>query len=199
MKKEIYLIIDCCIDFDVLFNQVKQALQGGADKVQLMNADFYTNLQISKLLECCHSYKAMLLINQDLDLAISNQCDGVHFDYLPKIWSRDKVANSFIVGVTVGNDESEIKNAINSSADYISFCSLYPTTSASNCELIEKKNIMHAAKCFKIKIYVAGGIKQEHLDDIKDWPIAGIAMITGITDAQDIAKHVKEIKQKLNP
>ena len=198
MKKEIYLVIDCSESYDKVYSQVIEALKGGTDKVQLFNADLYTNDQIVKLVECCHDYKAKLLINQDVDFAISNNCDGVHFDQLPESWTRDNVPTAFLVGITVGNDERIIKNAIDHSVDYISFCSLYPTKSASKCEIVEKQNILNAAKNYSIKIYVAGGIKSEHLSEIKNWPIAGIAMTTGIIDAQDITENVQKIKQKLN-
>lgn len=198
MKKELYLILDCSIGFELLFSQAKQALEGDADKIQLFNADRLTNLEIEQLLKVCHHNQALLLINQDFDFAILNNCDGVHFDELPDCWNSDKVPISFLVGLTVGNEENTIKKAIENSVDYISFCSLYPTKSATNCEIIDQQNIIKASEKFTIPIYVAGGITPEHLDEIKDWPIAGIAMITGITEAENITARVKEIKKRLN-
>ena len=199
MKKELYLILDCSIGFDILFSQVKQALEGGADKIQLYKANIFQELQVAQLLKLCHHYQALLLINHDFDFAISNNCDGVHLDELPDSWDSDKVPTSFLVGLTVGNDEKDIKKAIENSVDYISFCSLYPTKSATDCEIIDHQNITNASENFNIPIYVAGGITVEHLDEIKDWPIAGIAMITGITEAENITTRVREIKKRLNP
>ena len=198
MKKELYLILDCSIGYVQLYERKKKALEGGADKIQLYNAHLCTEKQIAKLLEVCHNHGALLLINQDFDFAIANRCDGVHFDELPVSWNPDSVPTSFLVGLTVGNDENIIIKAIENSIDYISFCSLYPTKSATSCEIIDPQNIINASKKFDVPIYVAGGITLEHLAEIKDWPIRGVAMITGITDAENIDLRVQKIKKMLN-
>ena len=198
MKKEIYLIADCVEDFNRLFPAIRTALQGGADKVQLFHARNYNRPQITEILECCNLHNAKLLIHEDVEFAVAHNCHGVHFDSLPDCGFSQKTPSSFITGVTVGNDGDAITKAVEFPVDYISFCSLYPTESAPGCELVDKNIIMNTAKNFNVRIYVAGGIKKEHLEEIKKWPVAGIAMISGILDACDIKEHVRQLKQKLN-
>lgn len=195
---DLYLVLDAKTNFSKLLNQVEQAVKGGIDLLQLVNAELYNNQELNEINQLCNSKKVKFILYNNIDLAIENHCAGVHLDIIPSDLKSVDLPDDFIVGVTVGNDFKVIEKYVNWGVDYISFCSLYPTSSAINCEIIDEKIIQQAIKEFDLKIYVAGGIKEHHLQIIKHWRIAGVAMISTLINAKNIEEKVKKIKKNLN-
>lgn len=198
MKKELYTVLNGKNDFTILLKQIQQVLSGGIDKIQLYNAEILSESDLGKLIHLCQNHRVPLLIYNNLDLALNLGCQGVHLDEIPKNWNELEFSEGFIKGITVSNDAEKIQKAVDLGFDYISFCSLFPTESVANCEIVSPEIIQNTIHKFQIPIYVAGGIKNEHLDELKHWNIKGIVMISNVLNSKNIAQTIQEIKEKIN-
>lgn len=198
MKDElagIYLVVDPKMGFDTLQPKLKAIVRGGIGAIQVWDhweegqdkQQFVTELQgIAE--------GTPILINNDLDLALKTASQGVHFDaheLLP-----DLIPDGLIVGLTLSQavDWSVLKR---SGVDYISFCSMFPSSSTEACELVDFGTVREACIHFPGSVFASGGIDLENAGDIADLGVSGIALISGLLQANDPENATKAFKEKL--
>ena len=73
-----------------------------------------------------------------------------------------------------------VKWAAEHHVDYISFCSMFPSSSAATCEIVSYESVKKAAKIFDKPLFLAGGIYPGNIKQLKDLEYDGIAVISGI-------------------
>src|SRR5690554_7919382 len=71
---------------------------------------------------------------------------GVHFDSIPESLEdvKNDIGREIIVGITCVNDLKTIEWADNYHVDYISFCSLFSSKNAGECEIVKPETIQKA-------------------------------------------------------
>ena len=77
----LYAITPDTADSTRLLQLARQALQGGIDVLQYRNksTDLSLRLQQAKALQAlCQQYRVPLIVNDDVDLALTINADGVH-------------------------------------------------------------------------------------------------------------------------
>lgn len=159
------------------------ALKSGIKWIQLREKDLprkkilYSAL---KLRDLTNKYNSILTINDHLDIAIASEADGIHLgqDDLPI-----EVAKKFfsgIIGISTHNLEEALE-AKKNSANYIGFGPIFKTLTKKDA--IEPRGLtMLSFICKKIDIPVVaiGGIKKEHLKDLKAIGCKYVATASGI-------------------
>lgn len=88
-----------------------------------------------KCQDLCKKYKVPFIVNDDVDLAVTLQADGVHIgqeDEDPQ-YVREKIGNNAILGISV-HTEDEAKAAYEAGADYIGIGPVYKTTSKADAK-----------------------------------------------------------------
>lgn len=198
MTKKLYLILNGKTDFMLLKKQALDAIAGGIDIVQLGNAEHIPESNMQEIATLFHHHKVPLLIYDNAELALKYNCAGVHYEHIPQNFNKQNFPRDFLVGVTVGNNDVKIQEAISKGVAYISFCSLFPTKSAADCEIVSQGKILQTAQKYNIPVYVAGGIQEKHLGELKKIPVEGIVMISGILESADIVETVSYLKKKIN-
>lgn len=203
IKGGIYLVVDPAAGIDHVLPIVKQAIDGGADVLQIWNN--WTNNQdkhefIDAICKTAHAKDIPVLINEEWDLLKETKLEGVHFDNIPYNINeiRQTIKRPFICGLTCGNDLSRIYWATEQDLDYISFCSLFPSPSAGVCEIVSKETVIQARQLTHLPIFLAGGITLDNLHELTGTGMNGIALISAITKSNDPRKATKALKQKLN-
>jgi thiamine-phosphate pyrophosphorylase len=189
--KGIYLVIDPSTEKNKLLNQLKSALRGGVDLVQIwnhwpINATLTYKIRlINDLKKLIIPYGIPLLINEDWQLLCKTGLDGVHFDEIPQNIDqiRKEIGKPVLLGLTCSNDLQPISWAAQHNFDYISFCSVFPSASVSSCEIVKPESIQQARKLTTIPIFLSGGILLDNLNSLGSYKIQGIALISGIMDA----------------
>ncbi|WP_339924951.1 thiamine phosphate synthase [uncultured Cyclobacterium sp.] len=141
----------------------------------------------SKVVELAAAYTFPILVNNRWDLLNVEGVDGIHLDSIPSNLSS---INAFLnkkhmVGLTVNNDLELIRQADQLGFDYVSFCSVYPTSTTQHCDLVSFDSIKQAGKITNMPIFLAGGIKTKHLGELNALPHSGIALISGVMQNQD--------------
>jgi thiamine-phosphate pyrophosphorylase len=197
----LYLVVDPAMGSDVL-QKVEAALEAGVDVLQIWN--HWTTGQdkndfILKISAMAHRFDVPVLINEEWQWLNHSTLDGVHFDAPPENFSAisREIKRSFIWGMTCGNNLLNVKWAIQQKADYLSFCSLFASASASTCELVKPDTIALTRKLTSIPIFVAGGINLDNIKEVANLNVNGIAIIGGILKADDPKAAAHDFKEGL--
>lgn len=203
IKKGIYLIADPAMEESALLETIKRLMGEPVSAVQIWD-HFIPGQEPLRLVEkiraICHAASVPLLINNQWRLLGKCPLDGVHFDHIPTDYANIKqsINRPFISGLTCNNDLHTVQMAQNLGFDYISFCSLFPSPTRNSCELVQFSTIQEASTLFKGLIFLAGGIRPFHLGKLKDIPFDGIAIISGIMQANDPVAAIREYHTLLN-
>lgn len=198
----VYLVVDPSALNDAAMDKIRAALNSGLAAIQLWNnwknitakADLVTS--ITRL---AANFNTPVLVNENWELLAETDADGVHLDRptenLPLI--RAAIGRPFICGVTCGNDLYAVQYAIDYQLDYISFCSVFPSSSANSCEWVQPATIAAARAMTNMPVFAAGGITASNLPDILHTGLDGIAVINSIMKAPDPGKVTDNFNQIL--
>ena len=197
MKKEskipggVYLVIDPSKEENQLLEALARALEASPCAVQIWdNFSPTTSVPalISKIKGLCKDSKIPLLINNHPEWVELFDLDGVHFDEFSDL-SADSLRafgnQEKIVGITINNDLEIIRNSIEMGVDYLSFCSIFPSSTSNSCELVEFETIRKTRKLTDIPIFLAGGINPENISRLKSLNFDGIAAVSGVMGSED--------------
>jgi thiamine-phosphate pyrophosphorylase len=202
IKSGIYLVIDPSLAEEKLFPKLKAALSAGLSAVQVWD-NFQTDEDIAKLpqlVALCKTFQVPVLINNRVDLLHAYPFDGIHFDALPADYSTRKAEweGSYILGLTCNNDLDQVREAQENGLDYISFCSVFPSSTANSCELVSRQTLEEAPKIFAGPIFLAGGINPANIPVLKGLDFAGVAVVSGIMGADNPASAIEHYQSALN-
>jgi thiamine-phosphate pyrophosphorylase len=193
------LVVDPSLPHRSLVDVVEKSLKGGVDVLQLWKPRG-NRLEIRelarKLVNLAKDYGVPLIINNDVQLAKDVEADGVHFDGYDVTPSdaRKLLNEQSIVGYTVGNDLSWIKWAETADADYVSFCSVFPSASAIRCEIISLRTLQSAKSLTDMPVFASGGITLSNAHLVLETGVDGIAVISAILKASDPRQAAESFK-----
>lgn len=194
MKKleGLYLVLDPKKDEKLLLEKLEKSLKAGVNVVQIWNhwdPDLSRSGQIRfcvKVKELAQKSGAPVLINEDWKLGIQADLDGVHFDQVPEDWKKIKSQiDGKLIGLTVGNNLDLISWAEQNGLSYISFCSVFLSSSVDTCELVQPENIQKARELTRMPIFLSGGIKPENLHLLENYSYEGVAVISGVLNSKE--------------
>lgn len=195
MKKSLqglYLVIDPKEGFDQLRSKIEEALRGGVSIIQVW--DQWSDGQdrkdfIKQLLAVTGNLP--VIVNNDLELAGMPGVQGIHLDRVEAI---DTVRDpDLIIGVTLSGP-ADWKALKQQGVDYISFCSMFPSSSTDACELVSFETVREACENFPGSVFASGGINLGNANQIMQLGVSGIAVISGILKAED----PRQATQKFN-
>lgn len=195
IKSGLYLVIDPTMEEQALLNKLQLGLTKGLAAVQIWdNFKNVSNVEglIQKISALCTVHKTPVLINNRWEYLKSLNLDGVHFDQRPHNLDSivSEIPRSFLVGLTCGNNLDEVRWAANNRVDYISFCSMFPSSSAGDCEIVSHETVEKAREIFDKLLFLAGGIDLETIDKLEKLKYDGIAVISGIMNAENPEKAI---------
>ncbi|MEQ8553972.1 MAG: thiamine phosphate synthase [Cyclobacteriaceae bacterium] len=198
MKREIsglYLVVDPKMGMEYLESRVSAIVKGGISVIQVW--DHWDENQdkiafITKLRSLAGDVP--VIINNDLGLALATNTDGVHFDQLDQV--PDAIPEQLMIGVTL-SDRVDWESLNRRPVDYISFCSMFPSSSTDTCDLVDFQVVREAKEKFHGSVFASGGISLDNADQILDLGVSGIALISGLLKAKDPEKTTKAFVDKL--
>lgn len=184
----LYLVVDPAWP-DVL-TKIEPALKGGVDILQVWNNWNDPTTKVAFIHDICHiahAHDVPVIINNEWPLLGNTPADGVHFDELPEAWNNLKatLARPVLTGVTCGNDEARIAKAIASQVDYLSFCAMFPSSSAGACEIVTPEVVKQTRLKTSLPLFVSGGITPANISTLSGLGIDGVAVISGILKTAD--------------
>ncbi|NII24588.1 thiamine phosphate synthase [Pseudoflavitalea sp. X16] len=199
----LYLVIDPAKGWEKVLPAVQQAIAGGIDIIQVWNhwhPEQQKTAFIEKICRAAHPYHIPVLMNEDWQLMNDTSLDGVHFDEIPASIDaiRQQVQRPFWGGITCGNDLQKVQWAVDNRLDYISFCSMFPSATANSCELVKIETVQAARALTNMPIFLAGGITPDNLSLFEGTGMNGVAVISGIMNAEDPQQKTHSYKQALH-
>jgi len=201
----VYLVVDPAMERETLLKSIESALAGGINIVQIWNnwpAQIDKLSLISEIASLCAPYSIPILINEDWKLLLeTDHLDGVHFDQLPDdlLNIRQAVGRKIIIGVTCSGHLDTVHSANQYNIDYISFCAMFPSSSAGSCDIVSPETVRQAKAITNIPFFVSGGMTPDNTAMLKlKIPFDGVAVISGILGASNPEKEAKAFQLALN-
>ena len=203
IESGLYLVVDPSMDQRMLFHKLQQIREQKIAAVQIWDhwlkpAD--KEFVIEKICELCHAHHVPVMINNDWQLLDEFYLDGVHFDETPGNLEeiKNNLGREFIAGITCNNDLTVVEWATQHKFDYISFCSVFPSSTSNSCDLVSFDTIRKARQITSLPIFLAGGISLDNMSKLKELDFDGVAVISGIMNQDEPALATKKYLALLN-
>ena len=180
----------------------KSAIAGGVDIIQLREKKKSEEeiLKTGKeLLALCKKNKVTFIMNDDPYLAKKAGADGVHLGEedvkkYPLAETRRIIGSDKIIGLSTHSIE-KVKEASPEDIDYIAFGPIFPTTVKGYS--IGTKDMKKVLEIVEKPVFFIGGIDMSNIDEILKSGGKNIAVIRGISQADDITETTKKFKKKI--
>ncbi len=169
---------------------LEQAMEGGVRAVQLREKDLEGRplLELARKVKAlCDRYGAELFVNDRVDVALAADATGVHLaaNSLPVAVARELLGPDRKIGVST-HSVDEARAAAAAGADLIVFGPVYPTPSKLAFGAPQGPAALKAVTgATSVPVFAIGGVKQNHLPEIKAHGTARIAVISAISEAPD--------------
>ncbi len=188
----LYAITDAELIGDArLLPAVAAALQGGARLVQYRDKsqDAARRRQEAEALRSlCHTHGALLIINDDVQLAADCGADGVHLgkDDSAIQTARQLLGPSAIIGVSCYNDLTRAHAAQSAGADYLAFGSFYPSAIKPQAPRATLELLRQARQELRLPLCAIGGITADNAAPLLAAGADMLAVISDVFAADDI-------------
>ncbi|MNP04299.1 Regulatory protein TenI [compost metagenome] len=139
-----------------------------------------------------------VIINDRVDVAWAAHVGGVQLSY--RSLEVQVVKQSFSnlrMGRSV-HDIQEAKEMCEQGADFLVYGHIFPTDSKPSQQARGTKALEDVVRSVSIPVIAIGGIKPHHVQQIIATGAAGIAILSGITAADNPLKSVKEYREALS-
>ena len=181
-----------------LHEVVKESLDGGVTFLQLREKDldearFLDEAKDIKTL--CHAYGVPFLINDNVDIALAVDADGVHVGQSDMEAGdvRAKLGPDKIIGVSA-QTVAQALQAEAHGADYLGVGAVFPTGSKADVQELPYETLKDICAAVSIPVVAIGGISQENVAKLAGSGICGVAVISAIYAAKNIKSAAEELK-----
>ena len=167
----------------------EEALAGGASVLQLRDKMREKGIQLNVALalrELCHRHEALFIVNNDPDLALAVDADGVHLGQrdFPLRVARQILPLDRIIGISAATYD-EAHQADVDGADYIAVGSIYPTQSKEDTRPAGLETLRRVRGLTKRPLVAIGGIDVANIEAVLDAGADSVAVISAIASADD--------------
>jgi len=200
---KLYLVTDrqglCDEDF---LNRVGLACKSGVTLVQLREKELssrdYFNLAV-KVKLITDKYDISLIIDDRVDICQAVGADGVHVGDtdLPINVVRKLLGPNKIIGVSAKSVQSA-QEAAKQGADYIGVGAIYPTQTKVVTQHTSIKTLREISQNVSIPVIAIGGIKEAKIRNLTETGIVGVAVVSEIMQAINIAQKVPNLLKELH-
>ena len=178
--------------------QVEAALKGGATCVQLREKelDGAAFLEEARTLAAlCRRYGVPLIINDNVEVALSAGADGVHVgqDDLTVEQVRRLAGDRLIVGVSAHSVEQALA-AQAGGADYLGVGAVFATATKSDAHVLPRETLAEICRAVDIPVVAIGGIGEDNLLQLAGTGVDGAALVSAIFSAPDIEGQCRKLR-----
>jgi thiamine-phosphate pyrophosphorylase len=189
--KGLYAVTPDTLSTELLCEQVKQALQGGASLVQYRNkaADVGLRLrQATALLALCRSFNVPLIINDHLDLCAQIDADGLHIGATDCDLgaARRLLGEHKIIGASCYNRLDSALEAQQQGASYVAFGACFGSGTKPNAVNAPLSLFAEAKQKIQIPLVAIGGITMENAPQVIQAGASAISVVGALFRADDI-------------
>ena len=188
LGKDLYTVVEDALKGGITLFQFREKGEGaleGREKVELA----------IKLQNLCKKYNVPFIVNDDIELALEIDADGVHVgqDDLGVDEIRKLMPNK-IIGLSIGNEE-ELKQSKVEYVDYVGVGPVYVTQSKDDAGGAIGYEGLELMRRFlpQMPLVAIGGIQTQHIKDVMKTNVDGVSIISAISYSDNIEKTVREM------
>lgn len=184
--------------------QVEEALKGGATFIQLREKELDYDSFLAEAFEVkaiCKEYDVPFVINDNVDIAIACDADGVHVGQSDMEAGnvREKLGPDKIIGVSAHNLDEAIAAKAHG-ADYLGVGAVFSTSTKLDVDTTSFGVLYDICNIIDIPVVAIGGINENNILDLKDTGIDGVAIVSAIFSKPDIkaaTEHLLSLAEEL--
>lgn len=183
---------------------VEQVLRGGATFLQLREkeldrAAFLAEAKELKALTA--KYRVPFVINDDIDIALESDADGVHLGQTDLMGrdARALIGPDKILGITANTVELAVA-AEKAGADYIGAGAVFGTTTKQNAKNLSLDTLRDICQAVTIPVVAIGGINEDNLPRLAGTGVAGAAVVSALfaqKDPEEAARRLRALAEKM--
>lgn len=186
-----------------LARQVEGVLKGGATMVQLREKHLDREQFRSEALEIkaiCQTYGVPFLINDDVDLALEVDADGVHVgqEDMEAGRARQRLGPDKIIGVSAHN-VTEALRAQAAGADYLGAGAVFPTGTKGNVTPLPYETLRDICGSVDIPVVAIGGIGPDNITALAGSGIRGVAVVSALFAQPDPEAAARRLRALAGP
>ena len=188
----LYAITPDLADTARLETLVIAALQGGARIVQYRNKLASPELRLEQagaLKSACARYGGLLIVNDDLEVALAVDADGVHLgrddSFGPDV--RKRLGPGKLIGVSCYRSLERARAAVAEGADHVAFGGFFPSTVKPGAAGAPIEILTQAKAELDVPVVAIGGITVENGKALVAAGADALAVITALFAAPDVA------------
>ena len=180
------------------YEQVEAALKGGVTCVQLREKEMDETafLQEAKdICALCHRYGVPFIVNDNVDVAIACQADGIHVgqEDMAAGEVRRRVGDAMLLGVSVHTVE-EARRAVRNGADYLGLGAVFPTSTKTDVDQMTNETLRAICDAVDVPVVAIGGINRGTLLKLSGSGVDGVALVSAIFSAEDIEDTCRKLR-----
>ena len=201
-KKEdllLYAVTDrSWLNGETLYEQVEKALKGGATFIQLREKTLDREEFLKEALlikELCGKYQVPFVINDDVEIALAADADGVHVGQkdMEAGEVRRRLGPDKIIGVSAKTVEQALL-AQEHGADYLGVGAVFSTSSKKDAAKVSHETLQEICRAVDIPVIAIGGVSENNILQLKGRGICGVAVISAIFARKDIIQATRDLK-----
>ncbi len=180
---------------------VDEAIKGGANVIQLREKDLPAGelLDLAIRLRQMTRNRAVLIINDRLDVALASRADGVHLpeNGLPVAIARLLLGQHALVGCSVHSEEAAIE-AQRGGADYVQLGTIYATESKPGVEPAGPDLVRKVSEALSIPVLAVGGVQAGNAAEVIEAGGEGASVISAILGADDPQAAARQLVETMS-
>jgi len=190
----LYAVTPDCPDRATLLAMAEQALRGGATLLQYRNKttnEDRAGAEAKALRTLARRYHTPLVVNDDVELALEIDADGVHLgrDDGDAARARARLPGK-LLGVSCYDSIERAEAAVAAGADYVAFGSVFVSSTKPGA-VRAPLSLFGAARRLGVPLCAIGGITVENAPQLLAAGADLVAVISDLFDAPDIAARAR--------
>lgn len=179
--------------------QVEKAVRGGATFVQLREKELdkeHFLKEAQEIKTVCGKYNVPFVINDDVDIAVAADADGVHVGQSDMEAGdvRRRIGPDKILGVSAQTVEQAVL-AEKRGADYLGVGSVFSTGTKLDADYVSYDTLKAICETVSIPVIAIGGITKENINGLSGSGICGVAVVSAIFAEKDIEKAAEDLAE----
>jgi thiamine-phosphate pyrophosphorylase len=179
---------------------VASAIAGGVTMVQLRAHDRSAGevLDLARRLKTLTRGKALLVVNDRIDVAIASEADGAEVPEagLPTLVARGLIGKYSVLGRSVHGVDAAVQ-AAREGAEFVIAGTVFKSSSHPDLEPAGTGLIKSITGAVNIPVIGIGGVNAENLGEVVAAGAAGVAVISAIAAAEDPKAAAEELAAAL--
>ncbi|MEW6690544.1 MAG: thiamine phosphate synthase [Pseudomonadota bacterium] len=174
--------------------RVARAIEGGITALQYRDKTATPESMLRRakeLVALCRRKNVLFIVNDDVELAIACEADGVHLGRDDgEIAAARKKMKRKLLGVSCYDSLAAARDAAAAGADYVAFGSVFPSPTKPGARRAPL-SLFGEARALGVPLVAIGGVTLENAPQLLAAGADAVAVISDLFDAPDVAARAR--------